>query len=238
MTRFIEFVNKKYGKQFKTYDDLFQWSVDFIPDFWAAMWDFAEVKASKRWDQVVEDLKKFPGTKWFPGARLNFAENLLRYRDDQVAFIFKGETQKYINHDLQRPLSHRCPAGKSLRELGIQPGDAIAGYMPNIMETAIGMLAATSIGAVWSSCATDIGPQAALDRLGQIEPKDLDIGGRLFLQGETLQYPGECSRVGQAIPSLKKVVIVSYTGSKVDISNIPNAVHYEDFLATERAPSI
>jgi acetoacetyl-CoA synthetase len=94
MTRFIEFVNRKYGKKFRTYDELFEWSVDSIPDFWVAMWEFAGVKASKKWDQVVEDLKKFPGTKWFPGARLNFAENLLRYRDDRLAFIFKGETQK------------------------------------------------------------------------------------------------------------------------------------------------
>ena len=78
MTRFIEFVNGRFGKKFGTYDDLYQWSVDFIPDFWVAMWEFAEVKASRKWDQVAEDLKKFPGTKWFPGAKLNFAENLLR----------------------------------------------------------------------------------------------------------------------------------------------------------------
>jgi hypothetical protein len=94
MTRFIEFVNKKYGKKFRTYDELYQWSVGSIPDFWVAIWDFAGVKASKKWDKVVDDLKKFPGTKWFPGAKLNFAENLLRYRDDRLAFIFRGETQK------------------------------------------------------------------------------------------------------------------------------------------------
>ncbi len=238
MTRFIEFVNKKYGKQFKTYDDLFQWSVDFIPDFWAAMWDFAEVKASKRWDQVVEDLKKFPGTKWFPGARLNFAENLLRYRDDQVAFIFKGETQKYITMTYKDLYHTVARLAKSLRELGIQPGDRVAGYMPNMMETAIGMLAATSIGAVWSSCATDIGPQAALDRLGQIEPKVLISVDGYFYKAKPFNTLGNAAELAKAIPSLKKVVIVSYTGSKVDISNIPNAVHYEDFLATEKEPAL
>jgi len=145
MARFIEFVNKKFGKKIKTYDELHQWSVDSIPDFWVAMWDFAKVKASKRWDKPVEDLKKFPGTKWFPGARLNFAENLLRYRDDRLAFIFKGETQKSAKMTYKELYYTVARLAKSLREIGIQPGDRIAGYMPNMMETAIGMLAAASI---------------------------------------------------------------------------------------------
>src|SRR4030042_5400582 len=88
MTRFIEFANRKYGKKFRTYRELYQWSVDSIPDFWEAVWDFTEIKASKKFDQVVDDLKKFPGAKWFVGAKLNFAENLLRYRDNRLAFIF------------------------------------------------------------------------------------------------------------------------------------------------------
>ena len=112
MTRFIEFVNGKYGKKFKTYDDLYQWSVDSIPDFWAAMWDFAEIKASKKYDQVVDDLKKFPGAKWFVGAKLNFAENLLRYRDDRLAFIFRGETQKSAKMTYAELYSHGSPPGK------------------------------------------------------------------------------------------------------------------------------
>ena len=111
MTRFINYVNQKYGKTFKGYKDLYQWSIDCIPDFWAALWDFAGIKASKRYDQVVEDLTQFPGTKWFPGAKLNFAENLLRYRDDRLAFIFRGETQKSAKNDLRGALRHRRPSG-------------------------------------------------------------------------------------------------------------------------------
>ncbi len=93
ITRFIDMVNTRHKLSLKAYGELYQWSIENIPDFWAAMWDFAEIKASKHYDEIVEDLEKFPSAKWFPGARLNFAENLLRYRDDQVAFIFKGETQ-------------------------------------------------------------------------------------------------------------------------------------------------
>ena len=238
MTRFIEFVNGKFSKKLRNYEDLYQWSVDSIPDFWAAVWDFAGVKASRKWDQVVEDLKKFPGTKWFVGARLNFAENLLRYRDDRLAFLFRGETQKSAKMTYKELYNTVARLAKSLREIGIRPGDRIAGYMPNMMETAIGMLAATSVGAVWSSCATDIGPQAALDRLGQIEPKVLISVDGYFYKAKPFNTLGNVAEVAKAIPSLLKVIIVSYTGTKPDIGNIPNGVHYEDFLAAEREPAL
>ena len=236
MTRFIEWVNRKYGKKFKTYDDLYQWSVDSIPDFWATVWDFTEIKASKKYDQVVDDLKKYPGTKWFPGAKLNFAENLLRYRDDRLAFVFRGETVKSAKMTYAELYSTVARLAASLREIGIRPGDRVAGYMPNLMETAIAMLAATSVGAVWSSCATDIGAGAALDRLGQIEPKVLFSVDGYFYKAKAFSTLGNAAEIAKAIPSLKKVVIVSYAGYKPDLSDIPNAVHYEDFLAKEKEP--
>ena len=237
MTRFIEFVNRRYGKNFRTYNDLYQWSVDRIPDFWAAMWDFADIKASRKYDQVVDDLKKFPGARWFVGAKLNFAENLLRYRDDRLAFVFRGETVKSAQMTYAELYSTVARLAASLREIGVRPGDRVAGYMPNMMETAIAMLAAASVGAVWSSCATDIGPQAALDRLGQIEPKVLFSVDGYFYKAKPFSTLGNAAEVAKAIPSLKKVIIVSYTGTKADIGNIPNAVHYEDFLAAEKEPA-
>ena len=238
MTRFIEFVNRKHGKKFKTYDDLYQWSIDSIPDFWAAVWDFCEIKASKKYDQVVDDLKKFPGASWFVGAKLNFAENLLRYRDDRLAFIFRGETKKSAKMTYVELYSRVARLAASLREVGIRPGDRVAGYMPNLMETAIAMLAATSIGAVWSSCATDIGALAALDRLGQIEPKVLFSVDGYFYKEKPFNTLGNAAEVAKAIPSLKKVVITSYVGEKQDIKNIPNAVHFEDFLAKGKEPAL
>ena len=238
ITRFIEFVNKKYEKQFKTYDDLYQWSIDRIPDFWAAMWDFVEIKVSKRYDQVIDDLKKFPGARWFVGAKLNFAENLLRYRDDQVAFVFRGETKKSVKMTYAELYSTVARLAKSLREIGIAPGDRVAAYMPNLIETAVAMLAATSVGAVWSSCATDIGSQAALDRLGQIEPKVLFTVDGYFYKGKTFSSLGNAAEVAKTIPSLKKVVVVSYTSDKPDLKNIPHALHYEDFLAKGKEPAL
>jgi len=238
MTRFIEFVNRRYGKEFKSYRDLYQWSVECIPDFWAAMWDFAEIKTSRGYDQVVDDLKKFPGAKWFVGAKLNFAENLLRYRDDRLAFLFKGETQKSQKMTYKELYATVARLAKSLREVGVVPGDRVVGYLPNLMETVIAMLAATSVGAVWSSCATDIGSLAAVDRLGQVEPKVLFTVDGYYYKGKAFSTLGNAADVAKAIPSLKKVVIVSYTGNKPDIGAIPNAVHYEDFLAKEENPSL
>jgi acetoacetyl-CoA synthetase len=238
MTRFIAFVNQKHNKIFKSYGDLYQWSIDSIPDFWAALWEFAGIKASRSYDKVVDDLSKFPGAKWFPGARLNFAENLLRHRDDRLAFIFRGETQKSAKMTYAELYQTVARLAKSLREIGIVPGDRVAGYMPNLIETATAMLAATSIGAVWSSCATDIGSQGALDRLGQIEPKVLFTVDGYFYKGKAFSCLGNAAEVAKAIPSLKKVVVVSYTGEKPDLKNIPKAVSYEDFLAKEKEPDL
>jgi acetoacetyl-CoA synthetase len=238
MTRFIEFVNRRYGKGFKSYNDLYQWSVECIPDFWAAMWDFAEIKASAGCDRVVDDLKKFPGAKWFMGAKLNFAENLLRYRDDRLAFVFRGETQKSAKMTYKELYSTVARLAKSLREAGVVPEDRVVGYMPNLIETVIAMLAAASIGTVWSSCATDIGSLAAVDRLGQVEPKVLFTVDGYFYKGKAFSTLGNAVEVAKAIPSLRKVVVVSYAGSKPDISAIPNGVHYEEFLARDENPPL
>jgi acetoacetyl-CoA synthetase len=238
ITKFIYFVNQKYKKSFRTYPELYQWSVDSIPDFWEAVWEFVDIKASKKYDQVVDDLTKFPGAKWFIGARLNFAENLLRYRDEHLAFIFRGETQKSAQMTYKELYWAVARLAKSLRESGIEPGDRVVGYMPNLMETAIGMLAATSIGAVWSSCATDIGPMAALDRLGQVEPKVLLTVDGYFYKGKPFSTIGNAAEVAKAIPTLKKVIVVPYAQEKPDISSIPNAILYDEFLSPEKEPKL
>src|SRR6266545_863605 len=168
ITRFIDKVNMQHELNLKSYAELYQWSVENIPDFWAAVWNFADIKASRHYDQVIEDITKFPGAKWFPGARLNFAENLLRYRDDQLALIFRGETQSSKHMTYAELYDSVARLAQALRETGIGAGDRVIGYMPNLIETAIAMLAATSLGATWSSCATDIGPAAAVERLGQV----------------------------------------------------------------------
>ena len=238
ITRFTGVVNKKYDLMIDSYDELYDWSITKVPDFWAAMWEFGEIKASQGFTEVVRDLGKFRGAEWFRGARLNFAENLLRYRDDQAAFLFIGESQKSATMTYAELYETVARLAKSLRAMGVGAGDRVVAYMPNLIETAIAMLAATSIGAIWASCATDIGPVAALDRLGQVEPKVLFTVDGYFYKGKRFDTLGNAAKVAKEIPSLEKVVVVSYAMEQPDISPIPQAVHFEDFLAAEKHPTL
>jgi acetoacetyl-CoA synthetase len=231
--RFMQFINEKYGTDFKEYLPLYRWSVENIPEFWASFWDFADIKYSKPYDTIIDDINKMPGAKWFEGARLNFAENLLRFRDDHTAYIFKGETQKTAKMSYAELYYTVARLAESLRKMGISPGDRVAAYMPNMMETAIAMLAATSIGATWSSCATDIGPGGVLDRFGQIEPKVLFTVDGYFYKAKPFNSLSNAAEIAKGIPSIKRVVVTSYTQEKPDISDIPNSVHFEDFLSKE-----
>ncbi|HUV55745.1 MAG TPA: acetoacetate--CoA ligase [Dehalococcoidales bacterium] len=238
ITRFISFVNERYGLTIDSYDELYNWSVESIPDFWAAIWQFVPIKASRLYDEVVDDLSRFPGAEWFGGSRLNFAQNLLRYRDNRLAFIFKGETRKTVRMTYAELYDSTARLARSLRDIGVKPGDRVAAYMPNLIETAIAMLATTSIGAVWSSCATDLGAQAALDRLGQIEPKVLFVTDGYFYKGKVFSSMAKAGEVAQEIPSLEKVIVVRYAGGETDINHIPNSVYYDQFIAKGKQPEI
>jgi acetoacetyl-CoA synthetase len=238
MTRFIDLVNERHGLDISSYAQLYRWSIENIPDFWAAMWDFAEIKASRGYAEVVDDLSNFPGARWFGGARLNFAENLLRHRDERLAFVFQGETRKSATLTYAELYDQVARLAQSLRELGIAPGDRVVAYMPNLMETAVAMLAAASVGATWASCATDIGPQAALDRLGQVEPKVLFTADGYFYKDRLFDTAANAAKVARQIPSLEKVVVVPYASEEPDITGIPNAILYQDFLAREKGLSI
>ncbi|WP_035108217.1 acetoacetate--CoA ligase [Desulfovirgula thermocuniculi] len=236
MTRFTAFVNERYNLHLRDYFDLYRWSVENIPDFWAAMWDYGGIVASAGYTAVVDDLSKFPGARWFPGARLNFAENLLRYRDDHTALIFRGEGGRRKTMTYRELYDTVGRLARALREAGVGPGDRVVAYMPNLIETAVAMLAATSIGAIWSSCATDIGPQAALDRLGQVEPKVMFTVDGYVYKGRHFSTLANAAEVARHIPSLEKVVVVPFISAVPDVKGIPGAVLWDDFLAPGPVP--
>ncbi len=237
-TRFIELVNENYGQNIKDGKELYNWSIEKIADFWAAMWDFGGIIASKKYDKAVEDLSVYPGTKWFPGARLNFAENLLKYKDDQLAFIFQGETKKTAQMTYAELNKQVARLAKSLREIGVKVGDMVVSYIPNMIETAISMLAATSIGATFASCGAELQPSAVIDRFGQIMPKVLFTVDGYYYGDKVLQTIPNAKKVVEAIPSIEKVIVVSYVSEKPDISSIPNALHWDDFISKEEDPEI
>ncbi|MCX8177985.1 MAG: acetoacetate--CoA ligase [Candidatus Bathyarchaeota archaeon] len=239
ITRFIEFVNENYGLNIdpyavNAYFQLYDWSINNLQSFWDAVWRFTGIKTSQMYSELVDDLDKFPGARWFIGARLNFAENLLRYRDDHTAFIFKSEnggSRKVTYAELYNAVS---ALANSLRELGISPGDRLCGYMPNIVETSIAMLAAASLGAIWASCGTELGAGAVVDRIGQIEPKILFTVDGYWYKGGSYNILGNVEKIVKAIPSIKKVVIFPYIQERLDISAIPNSIYYEDFVSTNK----
>jgi len=230
LTRFIDLVNRRHGLRVRSYRELWEWSVAQIPEFWTAIWDFAGIVASRGYDQVVDDLTRFPGARWFTGARLNFAENLLRRRDQHAAFVFRGETQRVVRMTYAELYDAVARVATSLREMGVQPGDRVVAYMPNLIETAVAMLATTSIGAVWASCATDLGPAAAVDRLGQVDPKVLFTVDGYYYKGQTIDTRENAAALTRGIPSLTRVIVVPYAAPQSDLSAVPQAIRYGDML--------
>lgn len=238
MHRFIGFVNMRHQLALADYDQLYHWSVENIPDFWAAMWDFAEIKCTKPFDRVADDLTKMPGTKWFPGARLNFAENLLRYRDDRIALIFKGETRPPVRLSYAQLYDEVARLAASLKEMGVTAGDRVAGFTPNMPQTTIAMLAATSIGAVWSSCSPDFGIKGVMDRFGQIRPKVLFAADGYFFKGKALDSLERVREITTRISSIERVVVTPYISETPELSGIRNAVLFDDFKSSVSGLSI
>jgi len=234
----MHFINDKYHQNFNEYTSLYQWSIENIPDFWAAMWNFADIIVSKPYNNIIDDLKKMPGARWFSGARLNFAENLMRFRDGRTALIFKGEGQDTVKITYATLYDEVARIAGSLKAAGVQTGDRVVGFMPNMPETIIAMLAATSIGATWSSCSPDFGIKGVLDRFGQIKPKILFTADGYFFKGNRLDSLERISSIIKELPSIERVVVVPYTNKNPDIKNVLHAILYEDFKSQPSAPEI
>ena len=238
MYRFMEIVNERYDQNFSQYSELYQWSIENIPDFWALLWDFVQVKASRPYTQVADDLSRMPGTKWFDGARLNFAENLLRYRDDHTALLFKGEGLPVTRTSYADLYNEVARVSFSLKSAGVQPGDRVVGFIPNMPQAIVAMLATTSLGAVWSSCSPDFGIKGILDRFGQIKPKFLFTANGYWFKGKAMDSLERISGILKELPSIERVIVIPYTESNPAIDIIPNAVHYRDFIGSGPVPEI
>ncbi len=233
MYRFMNLINRKHHQNFRDYRGLYHWSVENIADFWAAMWEFAGIKASQPYREIVDDVTKMPGTKWFDGARLNFSENLLRFRDDEVALIFKGEGRDTVRMTYVELYEEVARVAGSLRDEGIREGDRVVGFMPNMPEAVVAMLAAASMGATWSSCSPDFGIKGVLDRFGQIKPKVLFTANGYSFKGKTFDSLKRVSGILRQLPSIEKVVVVPYTETEPDLSDVPNSVLYKDFKSQD-----
>lgn len=233
ITGFIAFVNKRYGLRLESYHQLHNWSVNEIPAFWSAVWDFVGIKSSQPYTQVVDDLAKFPGARWFPDAKLNFAENLLKRNDDHLAFIFRGETQRTARMTYHELHCKVASLAKWLRTMGLRQGDRVCAYTPNLIEAVIAMLASTSVGATWASCGAELGPAAVLDRLGQVQPSFMFTSDGYFYGSKAFSILSNAEEVAKKIPSLKRVIVVPYVSSKPPIENMSGFTLFDDIVSSK-----
>ena len=238
LTRFIEFVSDKRKMKIEDYWQLYEWSIRRIPDFWEDLWHFLNIKASSNYAKVVDDLNVFPGTKWFPGARLNFAENLLRFKDERLAFVFRGESRKTTRKTYIELHNDVARLANWLRLNGLKPGDRACAYMPNLIETIVAMLSCTSIGASWASCGSELGPSAVLDRLGQIEPKVMFTSDGYLYGNKVFNILPHAETIAKSIPSIERVIVVPYVTEKPPLPNDPRFSLYPDALGSNSESQI
>jgi acetoacetyl-CoA synthetase len=230
LTQFARQVIRKHRLDCNTYPDFYRWSVENPEIFWSEVWDFCGVIASRKGSTVLVDGDKMPGAKWFPEARLNYAENLLRRGDRGDALVFWDETgfrRRVSYSDLTSDVSR---AAQALVQLGLRAGDRAAAFIPNLPETAMLALAALSQGMVWSSCSPDFGVEGVLERFGQIEPKILFCADGYRYAGREHDCIERIAEIAEKLPGLRGVVVVPHLRSKPDVSGIPKAVLLEDWL--------
>lgn len=228
MYDFLQIAATKYNLPKADYPNLHQWSVEHPEEFWAEFWEFSKIISHQTYHSVVDDIRKMPGAKWFEGARLNYAENLLQHRGEKTAIIFRGENgneRKLTRDELFNEVSR---VADGLKKQGVGKGDRVGAFMPNIPETVIAMLATASIGAIWSSSSPDFGIKGVLDRFSQIEPKVIFAADGYFYNGKQFDSQEKLKGILEHLPSAEKVVLVNFTG-KVNTASIHNAVRWEEF---------
>jgi acetoacetyl-CoA synthetase len=227
----MEEVESDWNITIADFASLYRFSIDETEKFWQSFKDFAGVIAETWGTVVLEHGDHMPGARWFPGARLNFAENLLKRRDEGDALIFRGEDRVRRRMSYAELYAETSRLAQAMREAGITAGDRIAGMMPNMPETVIAMLAATSIGAVWSSCSPDFGVDGVIDRFGQIEPRMLFAADGYFYNGKAVDCLGKLGEIVPRLPSLEQTVVVPYTRERPDLDPIADAIGWRVLVA-------
>jgi len=228
ITAFKKQVEQDWGVELADTEALWEFSVTELEKFWTSVWDYTGLVAETRGDRVLADGDKMPGAKWFPDARLSFAENCLRRRDDGEAMVFIGEQQVVRRLSFKDVYDQVSVTQQLLRDLGVGKGDRVAGYLPNMPETIICMLAVNSLGAVWSSCSPDFGQQGVLDRFGQIEPKVLFCTDGYWYNGKRHDVREKTASIAAELPTLIKTVLLPYGDQDADVGPLQNAVTFAD----------
>jgi len=234
MTRFAEQVRARHGVAVDDYAALWRWSVEHLEDFWALVWEHFDVVAQAPYEQVLTS-RELPGARWFPGARLNFAENLLRVRGPHAALVAVGEQGEPVELSWDELRGQVGAVQQSLRELGVQQGDRVVGYLPNVPAAVIAFLACASLGAVWSACGSDIGPASAVDRFGQLDPVVLVTADGYRFGGKARDRRAAVGELLDGLPTVRAVVSVPVLGEQVERADL-TVLAWDDATAAPREP--
>jgi len=226
MTRFIAQVNNNYGLAIADYDTLYQWSVDEKESFWSEIWDFCGIIGDKG-ATVLIDGENIETAEWFPDASLNFAENLLRRKDSEIAIYFRAEDQVEYSLTYAELYAQVASIAAWLKARGLQPGDRVAAYIPNMPEAVVAMLAATSLGAVWTSTSPDFGEDSVIDRFGQTEPRFLFTVDGYFYNGKRHELSDKINNISAQLPSIEQIIQIDLAG----FGNRIDAVNWSDIIA-------
>jgi acetoacetyl-CoA synthetase len=229
LMRFMKSVNERYEAQVNNYQQLYNWSVDNSEEFWELVWEFSGVVASDQGSRVLENPDRMPGARWFPEARLNFAENLLRFRDDRQAVVSLREDGQRTSLTHAELYDQVAQIALALEKMGVGPGDRVAGFVPNCHYALIAMLASASLGAIWTSCSPDFGFNGVLDRFGQTEPKVLFATDGYLYNGKRLDSRAQVAEIAEALPDLQQVVVFPFLDAHPEVSGISKAVLWDDF---------
>ncbi|WP_170086898.1 acetoacetate--CoA ligase [Kyrpidia spormannii] len=228
--RYMQWLKETRGLTFSSYEELWRWSVSDLDAFWTSIWDFFDIKASKPYTRVLAS-RSMPGAQWFPGAELNYAEHALRHdSNEQPAILFQSEVRPFESVSWKQLKEHVASVAAALRNMGVQHGDRVVAYLPNMPEAVIAMLASASIGAVWSSCSPDFGSVSVIDRFRQIEPKVLFAIDGYRYSGKAFDRRPAIQELQQALPTLSHTVLVPYLNPESGVEGLANALLWQDIL--------
>lgn len=232
MAAFMRRIDERYGLSRESYDALHRFSVEQPERFWTEIWDYCDLKASERGERVIVDGHRMPGARFFPDAKLNYAENALWRDDDGPAIIFRGEDKMRASMSWRTLNDKAARMQQALAALKVEAGDRVAAVMPNMPDTTYAFLGSVALGAIWSSCSPDFGERGILDRFGQIEPAVLVCCDGYYYNGKRFLIGEKLASVVRQLPTVRKVVVIDYLGEAEAIAkSLPNAVVMEDFLS-------
>ncbi len=231
MTEYMRWLATERGLSFDGYDELWRWSVDDLEGFWSSIWDFFGVRADGGYDRVLGS-RDMPGAQWFAGSRLNYAEHAFAGKqDDEPAILHASELRELDELSWGELRTQVGAVAAGLRELGVQRGDRVVAYMPNVPEAIVAFLATASLGAVWSSCSPDFGPASVIDRFAQIEPKVLFAVDGYRYGGKDFDRRDVLAELQAAMPSLRQTVVLPYLDPEPDLSGLREASRWDELLA-------